>query len=1001
MRTPIANPWRASATRTAKSLAVIALAIASSALPAAVAASAAPAGASGTQSCVATPIALGGTVVTGAASQVFQVAQSTPAWSAIAVRAVPGADYDLELYSGFDGSTCAVSGPLGTSGASGARVDLIAGDFHHLAPATVFPRAVRFSGSPSASVTWSQSQGALLSGSPAITRLMAASDLLEIWEVDLDAGVNYAFQFDRSGADLRLLLFGSPMVGSYWGGRNRALLEVTGCTTYTPLVSGTYALIVVNDNGAAGGYRLGVSDNGCACPPALGSGPTAVAAPGAYRLDMSTRSQWFVASVRGAPGSDWNLSVGTDAVSGANCVGGVIAESGETGGVDLVAGDLANLSQPPGVYYAALTRASGGNGAVGELDGTATPLPVGSTISDVMGSGVVELYVADLTAGASYQLAFTRAGAGDTHALLFANPNGAPTFLSRAQRALEIPPGGVAQYTAPMTGHYALVIVNDNGQSGSYTLSLIACAAPPALNANQMTSTGGGGEWYVQPYPGAAFTAAGMRSENGSVTLTSFPGGPGACPGAPQKTTMDVNGHTALLIGTAGAVGPQLDPEPGVGATDAVIEADDGRCRLRVNGCAVTGDATHVMRLYTLHLEAGGIYQLTLAVTGQATFRMALFDPLAQPGVALDRFAAVSESPSNIAYPSEVSRDFALVVVNDNGQPGTYTLQFKGCTTPIPVPADTAYPIVVPEAAKSFLEVQPDAPGWGAVAVRGAGWTTTMFASATGGVTGDCYGTPLAAAVTDGHRVELLAGRFGGDALPVQPWFPMATRTACGAMPADSIEWAAPSSLPMASWVEPFRSGSNLVDAWTASLDGGRAYGIVFEHPDSVAYKLLLFSPKTKPGMQWLARGDATVETGRSVDLQVPGNDAGQPWGLVVVNDNGEPGTYLLGIYLGGAAVGGPNRPPRTELRGMYPNPVRDRLRLEYALSTRAQVRIELMDLAGRRVAVLDDGTREAGVWNLQWRPGAAGAGLHPGLYLMRFTVDGRTLERRKVTILN
>ena len=995
MRTPIETAWLASAARTATVIAVIV--IAGSARPAT--AAAVPASATATQSCVATTIALGGTLVTGAATPVFQVTQSAAAWSAIAVRAVPGADYDLELYSGFDGATCAVSGPLGTSGVSGPRVDLIAGDFHHLAPATVFPRAVRFTGSPSASVAWSQSQGALLSGSPAITRPMAASTLLEVWEVDLVAGVNYSFQFDRSGADLRLLLFGSPMVGSYWGGRTRALFEVTGCTTYTPLVSGTYALIVVNDDGATGGYRLGVSDNGCGCPPALGSGPTAVAAPGAFRLDMSTRSQWFVASVRGLAGTDWNLSVGTDAVSGANCVGGVLAESGETGGVDLVAGDLANLSQPPGVYYAALTRASGGGGAVGELDGTAIPLAVGSTISDVMGSGVVELYVADLVAGTSYQLAFTHAGASDTHALLFANPDGAPTFLSRAQRTLEIPAGGVAQYTAPMTGRYALAVVNDNGQGGSYTLSLTACVAPPALTANQMTSAGGG-DWYVQPYAGAAFAAVAMRSQNGSVKLTSYPGGPGGCPGAPQKTTTDVSGHAAMLIGTAGAVGPQLDPEPGVGAT-AVIEADDGRCRLPLNGCAVGGDETHVMRLYTIHFEAGGSYQLSLAVTGSATFRMALFDPLAQPGVALDRFAALSESPSSIAYPSDVTRDFALVVVNDNGAPGTYTLQFKGCTTPIPVPADTAFPIARANAAKSFLEVDPGSPGWGAVAVRGAGWTTSMFASATGGVTGDCYGQLMNSTTTAGSRVEVLAGRFGGDALPVQPWFPLATRAACGAMPPDSIEWAPPAALPMASWVEPFRSGSNLVDAWTASLDGGRAYGIVFEHPDSVAYKLLLFSPKTKPGVQWLARGDATVETGRSVDLQVPGNDAGQPWGLVVVNDNGEPGTYLLGIYLGGAAVGGPNRPPRTELRGMYPNPVRDRLRLEYALSTRAQVRIELMDLAGRRVAVLDDGTREAGVWNLQWRPGLAGAGLHPGLYLMRFTVDGRTLERRKVTILN
>ncbi len=83
------------------------------------------------------------------------------------------------------------------------------------------------------------------------------------------------------------------------------------------------------------------------------------------------------------------------------------------------------------------------------------------------------------------------------------------------------------------------------------------------------------------------------------------------------------------------------------------------------------------------------------------------------------------------------------------------------------------------------------------------------------------------------------------------------------------------------------------------------------------------------------------------------------------------------------------------ELATPWPNPSRGAATLSYGLPQRAKVRLSLVDLQGREVAVLADGVREAGrhVALLD------AADLRPGVYFARLRCGGASLVRRFVLV--
>jgi glycosidase len=83
-----------------------------------------------------------------------------------------------------------------------------------------------------------------------------------------------------------------------------------------------------------------------------------------------------------------------------------------------------------------------------------------------------------------------------------------------------------------------------------------------------------------------------------------------------------------------------------------------------------------------------------------------------------------------------------------------------------------------------------------------------------------------------------------------------------------------------------------------------------------------------------------------------------------------------------------------------YPNPFTPSTTIRYSLPTRSHVRLGVYDIAGREVAVLQDGVRAGGSYAVGWDgENAQGQPLSAGMYFVRLDAGGET-RTSKVTLL-
>jgi DNA-binding beta-propeller fold protein YncE len=125
---------------------------------------------------------------------------------------------------------------------------------------------------------------------------------------------------------------------------------------------------------------------------------------------------------------------------------------------------------------------------------------------------------------------------------------------------------------------------------------------------------------------------------------------------------------------------------------------------------------------------------------------------------------------------------------------------------------------------------------------------------------------------------------------------------------------------------------------------------------------------------------DRDVEAGRTYEyrLAVTGNDGTQQTFGPISATAGRPITEFA-------------------LEAIAPNPTRGQARIDYAIPRASNVSLVVMDVQGRVVATLFDGTRESGryqaVWSGEGRQGRAPA----GLYFIRFRTPERSFVQRVV----
>ena len=118
------------------------------------------------------------------------------------------------------------------------------------------------------------------------------------------------------------------------------------------------------------------------------------------------------------------------------------------------------------------------------------------------------------------------------------------------------------------------------------------------------------------------------------------------------------------------------------------------------------------------------------------------------------------------------------------------------------------------------------------------------------------------------------------------------------------------------------------------------------------------------------------------------------PWDIGVVNAWGLRFTYAQ------VASAPQDLPARTALLGNRPNPFNPATNIDFELAAAARVRLEVFDLAGRRVATLVDESLDAGRHTARWSGrDDAGRAASTGTYFYRLSA-GPDVQVRKMLLL-
>jgi choice-of-anchor C domain-containing protein len=232
-------------------------------------------------------------------------------------------------------------------------------------------------------------------------------------------------------------------------------------------------------------------------------------------------------------------------------------------------------------------------------------------------------------------------------------------------------------------------------------------------------------------------------------------------------------------------------------------------------------------------------------------------------------------------------------------------------------------------------------------------------------------------------------------------------------------------STAMPGWTVT-RNGIDYCGTCWQAANGARSLGLNGAAPGGVAQSIA-----TVPGGEYTVRfsmiGDAfsnpilkhmrVMAAGQSQDYEV---DAGHawPWDMGWLErtfvfeatasstllefmslDSGDQGPTLdsVVVTLTSTANAGPGTSGALALAAPWPTPARGTLHLSFTLPVEGEVRLSVHDLAGREVAVLDDGVRAAGPHALVWDGRAPGGRLRAGLYVVRLDAAGETVTRKAV----
>ena len=186
---------------------------------------------------------------------------------------------------------------------------------------------------------------------------------------------------------------------------------------------------------------------------------------------------------------------------------------------------------------------------------------------------------------------------------------------------------------------------------------------------------------------------------------------------------------------------------------------------------------------------------------------------------------------------------------------------------------------------------------------------------------------------------------------------------------------------------------------WPATYNGDVFYG---EYYSGFLWRIRKFGGTWAPAPPDSGQPDDTVwGTGliTAVDFLI-GPD-GSLWWLRQFDDtmSGVTGSLQRIRYTG--ALGDAEQSPATGVAlAVRPNPSADRTELSFRLAAPAHVRLDVYDLAGRRVRRLVDGALGVGAQRFEWNgDGAGGRKTAPGVYLARLEHGGHVETARVLRV--
>jgi hypothetical protein len=440
------------------------------------------------QTCAPTPALTSGVPVLATSDPApFALTAVSNRWSGVAVRSEDPADWNFESFDVATPFPICFAGGLAVS--NGPGIDFFVTDWRFRAPQTDYVRAATAGLTGTAArVEFEQAAYEYQANRPFDQIPVGATDVLTVRETELVAGVRYIFEIWPSAglSGLKCYLFAPVTSGTGCVAKVDNVVELGlvdgggNLFYYTPTVSGYFAIVVTNEQGSAGDFQICVKHCPFFANTMVDGVPVINVMLDAWPGFTPTAPTWGVVGERGEPGYfyNWDVAPGFRAVNGPymTCSDSVLASQDNGVLTKVIAGDF--RSNPLRFYtaHASLagqpkTNAEGYFEWEDGIDSLVVNDP--PTAVNPPAHNVLDAWSVRLVAGGTYDFQLVPDG-GATAAyrmLVFSNPNPGTEYWGNREDAVVDSPGP-AGFAPAATGLYGLVVVNDNGGTGGYSVSV-------------------------------------------------------------------------------------------------------------------------------------------------------------------------------------------------------------------------------------------------------------------------------------------------------------------------------------------------------------------------------------------------------------------------------------------------------------------------------------------------------------------------------------------------